>query len=124
MKNDVFKNVPEFLAVIEDIEENGFFGDTEILTTTIEGKLANLIVVITGYIPDHLTDNIDKQECIISPTETIKKLRKIAETRTLQHFTAKVTTKNWPVYDSAEDSIIGSKGTIKKLYLNSSFIVE
>ncbi|MFZ2886675.1 MAG: hypothetical protein WA021_02530 [Minisyncoccia bacterium] len=123
MQKDLFAAVPEFLAAYNNILENGFFEEIQFNVNgrDMEGKIYGCSISAIGCVPSKDEFKADGCGAVIDPNTVIASCRKLAHQKKIKNITTKVETKDWPVWDSKGDNIVGSKGTRTELYLYIAF---
>ena len=107
----IFTKLPAFLAACRDILENGFFAEINFTVRTLDNGEVNFCTISAkGFVPSN--DEFRANGCgkIINPDEIIAKCRKVAERREIKKLEAKIETRDWPLWDSEGEYVIGSKG--------------
>lgn len=123
MLRDLFAPVPEFLAAFNNILENGFFEEVEfhVRGKMMEGKIFSCSITATGCVPANESYKASGCGAVIDPNAVIASCRKLADQNQVKDITTKVETKNWPVWNTEGENIIGSKGTRTELSLYITF---
>ncbi len=123
MSKDLFAPVPEFLAAFKNVLENGFFEDFRFNVNgpMMEGKIFGCAINATGCVPVSKEYMADGCGAIIDPNVIIASCRKLADQKEVTGVTTKVETKDWPLWDTDGENLIGSKGKRTELHLYVSF---
>ena len=121
MPKDLFKEVPEFLALFQRIAELGFFEELNFSATAFDGQATNCFIKAVGMIPNDTRYAAAGCGTFVEPKDMIEKIRALASTRKLKHFYAEVKTEAWALMDKKGENIIGSKGTRSTLMLSATF---
>lgn len=125
MSKDLFAQVPEFLAAFNNVLENGFFEDFKfnVNGSMMEGKIVGCAINATGCVPVSKEYGADGCGAVIDPNVIIASCRKLAGQKMVTGVTTKVETKDWSLWDTDGENVIGSKGKRTELYLYVSFKV-
>ena len=114
-ETDSLGRVSGFLAVINNVAENGFFESFKFDLTD-----DHCTITAKGYIP---IDPEDREDGCVSETNA-KTLLANCKTPLFENprqVKAKLTTKNWPMYNDDGDRIIGSMGICIDMHLSVLF---
>lgn len=123
MPKDLFAPVSEFLVAFNNILENGFFEEIQFNACgkMMEGEIYGCFITATGCVPSDKKYKADGCGAVIDPNAVIASCRKLADQNQVKDITTKVETKDWPLWDTQEESIVGSKGKRTELFLYITF---
>jgi len=108
---DPLEKIPEFLAAISSIFENGYFEDVEVNVSCYEGRPLYVLIRMTGYIPSSAVYSSKGCGDLIDVKGMLTKVRALASDHAVTNLTFEVRTEDWPLYDDEEEHVLGSKGT-------------
>lgn len=121
MPKDLFAPVPEFLVAFDNILKNGFFEDIQFGAhgKMMEGKIYACFITAIGCVPSNKKYGADGCGAIIDPHTVIASCRALVKKKKVKNVSTKVETEEWPLWDTAGEKKIGSKGkrTELKLYV-------
>lgn len=123
MPKDLFAPVPEFLAAFSNILGNGFFEEIQFNTgdKMMEGRIYGCSISATGCVPSDKKYKADGCGAIVDPNAVIASCRKLADQKKVKDITTKVETKDWPLWDTKGENVVGSKGKRTELFLYITF---
>ncbi len=123
--NDVFAQVPEFLAAFNNILEKGFFESVQfhVGSPMSEGALHLVSILCSGCVPSDKKYEAKGCGLVIDPNTVVATCRKLVAENQVKNVTTNVETNDWSLYDEKDGKVIGSRGQRTKLSLHITFTV-
>lgn len=121
---DPFAQAPEFLAAFQNVLDNGFLLRFKIDIDVVindDNQISECIIEAIGAIPNNEKYLAKGCGAICDPKSIIESCRQLTQNKAIKLVKCKIETEDWPIWDEADEKVIGSKGQQKTMSINIWF---